>query len=513
MPDIRDKVKHVIVLMLENRSFDHMLGWTFNPADMPTPDLASYEMPKDPDHAHVGVMWQMTGTKPSDPPPPVPIGPLTMQGFADSFADRSPGNGPVVLRGFRPEQVPVLSTLAREFAVCTRWFCSVPGQTWPNRNFAHAATSDGAVANELRLYGNPTIFDQLEDAGHSWRVYHQGPAQIWCFPGVWSLFRDRFEDHEDLLDDIRNDELPSYAFVEPDHGLILRDTFDSSNSQHPHNNPRESGGRDFLAGEELLRSIYAALLQRPNVFARTLLLVTYDEHGGFADHVPPPIDAMQPDGKGGDTFRFTVLGPRVPAVLISPWIPPGKVDDTVYEHGAIPRSLRELFAPHLPALTMRDLSSPSFWKNLSLDVPRVAPAIAAVPAAAAAGAAASPALVRERSRELSAPPRPLDEFQQSLVALTELVDQALRAERSLGRATFAVEAIAAAEARREAAASAVTAGETMATTAAAGAIVAAATSTTAAAVAAVAPRTFVTEGERQLYLQDVTRRFQKTPPD
>jgi hypothetical protein len=172
-------------------------------------------------------------------------------------------------------------------------------------------------------------------------------------------------------------------------------------------------------------------------------------------------------------------------VLIAPCLPPGTEDATVYEHSAIPRSLRELFAPHLPALTARDHFAESFWRNLSLDAPRPAPAIVAVPepdAAPATVASTSAARVRAASEQLAAPPRPLDAFQQSLVELTVLVDQALRAERKLGRAVSAARDSATTPALVE-----------------------------AAGAATAATRVFVTEAERQLYLQDVTRRFQKAP--
>lgn len=480
MPTIHDKVQHVIVVMLENRSFDNMLGWTFNPAEMPPGDEASPVLAVDPDHSHVGAMWQLLGgPEPPTIPPPAPTSPLTMSGFATSYG-RQGGDGPLVLHGFHREQVPVLSQLASDFAVCTRWFSSLPGQTWPNRNFAHAATSDGEVDIVVRLYSNRTIFQQIEDAGGTWRVYHQGPAQIWCFPALWPRpFKNRFDDHEDLLNDIRNNELPQYAFVEPDHGLIFRDALDSSNSQHPANNTKDD--RDFLAGERLVLSIYDALTRNPAVFAKTLLVVTYDENGGFADHVPPPA-ATPPDGKGHQRFGFNLFGVRVPTVLVSPWIPVDTIDGTTYDHSSIPRSLRELFAPTARPLTARDASAPSFLGNLSLDAPRVLPPPAAPLAPFAPTALPSAALsarVLSHSSELAAPPRSLDDFQQSLVELSGMVDQGLRAERAAGRAA--------------------TAG------------VATARPVAAAAAAAAPPvRAFVTEAERQLYLQDVTRRLQRS---
>ncbi len=289
----------------------------------------------------------------------------------------------------------------------------------------------------------------------------------------------RFGDHADLFSEIRNDQLPEYAFVEPDHGLIFREALESSDSQHPANNPPSSAGRDFLSGEWLLHDIYTALASRGNVFQKTLLVVTYDEHGGFADHVPPPDDAVAPDDKGKD-FHFTLLGPSVPTVLVSPWIPPGarlpsqpptETTDFTFDHSAIPRTVRELFAPGSAPLSRREAVASVFLPALSLDVPRpdlpvTRPRELPVPRHADR--------VMLGSAALAGPPRPLDDFQQSLVELTQLVDQALRTEtaRPLAPQADIIESVLSAPPR---------------------------------------PRVFTTEAERQLYLHDVTRRLQRQP--
>jgi len=474
MPELGEKIRHVIVLMLENRSFDHMLGHVFNPGQMPVPEPSADFVQAGPDHSHAGVMWQMLGHETALP---APTRPLTMSGFAECHVEKRGGPGFEVLRGFRPEQLPVLSTLAQEFVTCTNWFCSVPGETWPNRNFAHAGTSDGEVNIVPRFYHNDTIFERIEDAGGSWRVYHQGPAQVWCFPALWPRpFHDRFDDHDDLLDDIANDRLPSYAFVEPDHGLVFRDALDSSNSQHPANNVcKQAGddgctGRDLLEGERLLFSIYRALRAAPAVFRKTLLIVTYDEHGGFADQVAPPDDALPPGtGRSSSVFAFKLLGPRVPTLLISPWIPRGTPDPRRYDHSAIPRNLRQLFAPKSDPLSDREAAANLFLDNLSLakarsDLPLPTPRTPVL--------AASEQRVARSSARLAAPLRELDSFQQSLVDLSLLLDRELRVGR--------------------------------------GARTRGATRDALDAAAAPAAREFTTEAERQLYLQELVRRFQKS---
>jgi len=181
--------------------------------------------------------------------------------------------------GASAEHVPVLSTLAREFAVCQRWFCSVPGETWPNRNFLHAATSDGETNIDIRFYQDKTIFEQLEDHHQSWHIYHDDTPQVWAFNKLWDTPARhanwyplaRFFEH------VADGALPSYAFLEPnhrpplhtpDHDPRLGGTPDLSNSQHPGNNVvpneqydgyNEGTDTDFQRAEALIAPVYEAL--------------------------------------------------------------------------------------------------------------------------------------------------------------------------------------------------------------------------------------------------------------
>jgi phospholipase C len=421
----RERIRHVIVLMMENRSFDHLLGYLDHPdPDYPglrsapvscpvdparpdgervaTSDDASPVLGVDPDHSHEAVMLQIygrVGASSGDIP--------RMSGFVRSYALKI-GRGtlrsnpwpvrvllavgrlftrllnlvrrrrePVIprpediMRCFPEREAPVLSRLAREFAVLVNWHSSVPGETWPNRNFAHAATSDGTANIEIRFYEDRTVFEQLTEAGRRWRVYHDGLAQVWAFPRLWVDGADAFHGGEELLDHIRADRLPEYSFVEPDHGFGRGE----GNSQHPGNN---TTSRDsFVAGEALIARIYNALVETPEVFARTLLLVTYDEHGGFFDHVPPRR-VPSPDGRVAPSgFDFGITGVRVPAVAISPLVPAGTVDHTGYDHASIPRTVRQQFAPHLGPLTERDRQANDVLAALPLlpeartDCPRI----------------------------------------------------------------------------------------------------------------------------------------------
>jgi len=295
-----------------------------------------------------------------------------------------------VMGCMRPDRhLPALATLASSFALCTRWHCSVPGATWPNRNYAHAGTSDGTVDIELGLYDNDTIFQRLQDAGKSWHIYRDADSLAQAMAFGW-LSDDgqigRWRRLEEFADDVAAGRLPTYSFLEPCHDGPL------SNSQHPGNNdhnrrPAHGALWDFERGENLIVDVYEALRAKPEVFAKTMLLITYDEHGGLYDHVPPPTDAVEPEPFGTprrswlprllgwfveqpeSRFRFNVLGPRVPTVIVSPRIPQ-QWDDTCYDHTAIPRTLRTLFAPASAPLSAREDASASFDGLASLAEPR-----------------------------------------------------------------------------------------------------------------------------------------------
>ena len=489
-------IDHVVVLMLENRSFDHMLGFLDHPdpafdgllrggpytnpgwqgaAPVAASAGAKAVLPVDPDHSHDAVMRQL-GLAPTPP-----YGAATNQGFVTDFerggrglvlprftglfgplvnwwvryraAAGTPvvGRGPLAMLCQAPERVPVLSRLALDFAVCTRWFCPVPGETWPNRNFAHAATSDGETDIDVRFYPNPTIFELLEAHGRDWRVYHDDTPQVWAFPRLW----DTPARHANWFPFARFAEhcaagtLPAYSFIEPnhqppmhtlDHAPIVGRP-DVSDSQHPGNNLvtdaayddfDDAADTDFARGETLIASVYESLRAQPDLFARTLLVITYDEHGGLYDHVAPPrgVPAPGKPSRGASfahlfleetsaAFDFSMLGPRVPAVVVSPLIAAGTVDATVRDHAAIPATLRALFAPNAEPLTARDAWAPPVHDLLTLDEPRTAdlPDLSAyaTPEAGGEGPAA------EITADLAALPSKVPEYYRDFLRQAELV--------------------------------------------------------------------------------------------
>jgi phospholipase C len=470
-------IEHVVVLCLENRSFDHMLGFLQHPSNdfngllnggpysnkgwdgnsrVPVTPKAKRVLPFGPDHSHDAVMEQLKVTgrgadrhatndgfvtsyeRKARGLAPAQLGGMLgpvlnlMQQRKQATAATAEGRGPLVMLCQDPAQVPVLSKLALEFAVCDQWFCSVPGETWPNRNFLHAATSDGETDIEIRAYADRTIFELLEDEGATWRIYYDDTPQVWAFPALWDTPArhsnwyptQRFAEH------VAAGDLPSYSFIEPnhrpplhtlDHSPLFNGSPDVSDSQHPENNLvsnkaydafNDAKDTDFARGEGLIATIYEALRANPELFASTLLLITYDEHGGLYDHVPPPRGVPAPgDGRGpganvlhaiwhrkAKSFDFKMLGARVPAVLISPLIDAGTLDHRVHDHASVPSTLRALFAPGAKPLTRRDAWATPFHDLASRDTPRTdlpdlskyrraAPAPAAAAAAEAAAAA------------------------------------------------------------------------------------------------------------------------------
>src|SRR3954468_382913 len=217
---LSEKINHVVVLMFENRSFDHMLGLLDHPKlptvlDEPLPnpldpahpggatytafELDGYDgLSADPKHGYPDVMRQLTGHPEPWKPPYKP----TNNGFAWNFHARRGASGTQVLGSYSPRLLPVLTTLAREYAVCSRWFCSVPSETWPNRLFAHAASSDNLLDNDERPYTNRTIFEALSDVGRSWQVYAGDIPQVLCFPKL-ALHGARFSRLNDFMNQAR----------------------------------------------------------------------------------------------------------------------------------------------------------------------------------------------------------------------------------------------------------------------------------------------------------------------
>lgn len=333
-----DPIKHVVVLMLENHSFDQMLGCMQEiypelegavvdrgevhfAADYPdrTHEIAQLHVSErmsdpDPMHEHVNVLRQL------DPD----------YGFVVDYVQAYPLVGlqkkaevmGIYPRGF----LPVLHTLAESFAICDHWYSSLPGPTWPNRFFVHSGTANGHVKmpngvfdKNWHLYDQTTLYDRLSERKISWKIYHHGMPQSLVMlhqlehaPNYHSMERF-FEDAAGPASDF-----PQYCFIEPSY------RGEEQNDQHPPS--------DIMQGEMLLGRIYNALRANSELWNSTLFVFLYDEHGGFYDHVVPP-KAIPPDDKTFE-YAFDQFGVRVPALLISPWIEHGVVA-TEFDHTSL----------------------------------------------------------------------------------------------------------------------------------------------------------------------------------
>lgn len=437
---------HVVVLMLENRSFDNLLGHLYTAEEKakadfdglnqgkysnPAPDgsriaahvyrgetdIVMQEPQPDPGEHYPHVNTQLFGV--IDPPTNAHIrrhgllAPFntpksgatpTNEGFISDYVvnyrltkNREPTHEEyaVAMGGFSPAQLPVVSTLAREFGVYDRWFCGVPSQTFCNRLFFHASTSNGYVTNGggdgyykwINGPAAPTIFNRLEEAGISWRVYYDGTqlvslTGILHSPVLQRYWKTNFREMAQFYDDADQGNLPAYAFIEP------RMVFNHNDMHPPFGQLREgevvlsdgnvlkianSAHSDVRAGDALVQNVYDAIRESATADGsnamNTALVITFDEHGGTYDHVAPPA-AVPPDdsGPGEMGFSFDRLGVRVPTIVVSAYTAPNTVIHDEMHHGSVINTLCRLHG--LRPLTARDAGANSIFNAINLTEPR-----------------------------------------------------------------------------------------------------------------------------------------------
>jgi phospholipase C len=392
--------------MLENRSFDHLLGFSGiqgkdpsgNPTKVdglsgkennlsPAGAPVSVSMPADfameygPGHEFKDVQEQMCGKDgifSSPSPPSGEIDPkINNAGYISNYARYNKENPESIMRCFSPDQVPVITTLAKEFVVCDRWFSSMPGPTWPNRFFVHTASSGGLddspnFSREVKsiLYDgfkfeNGTIYDKLDSKKLEWMIYcdDEFPQAI-SISGMRKRVHENFRPYKEFKQELANPAFSkSYVFIEPDYHAFTG-KFRGGNSQHPMD--------DITQGERFLKDVYETIRNSPH-WEKSLLIITYDEHGGFYDHVSPPAtvhpgDSITDPSNNHNHFNFQQLGVRVPTIIVSPLISKGLIDHLVYDHTSVLATVEKLF--QLGSLTKRDASANTLNHLFILDSPR-----------------------------------------------------------------------------------------------------------------------------------------------
>lgn len=452
-----DHFDHVVVLMLENRSFDNLLGYLYKPDDIkpdfplgkefaglhfnglhgnPVPEDAEgedgdggitlytrrardYFQPfPDPGEFYAHVNTQLYGkflppsndgqtdkkiAAPYNLPDPLPPTP-PMNGFIADYISvlrglEKPGclnsifnflrlnpkwfklnarydDYKAIMECYEPDQVSVMATLAKEFAVFDHWHCDVPSQTYTNRAFWHSGTAFGFVNNsplskwiehdkdQPERYNNSTLFNRLQEKDISWNIYSDNPISLTAivhFQALKDYHETNFKSFNQFLTDAKNGKLPAYSFVEPRF-------FTPNNDQHPTSYDsvvyRESAIGSVLLGEELIREVYNAVKNSHsdtgNNWKNTLLIITHDEHGGCFDHVPPrnacPPD--EPPVPGEEGFLFDRLGIRVPMIMVSAHIQRNTIVNTPHRHTSFLRTMCNKWG--LSPFTERDKTAPEF---------------------------------------------------------------------------------------------------------------------------------------------------------
>ncbi len=327
------RIEHVVVVMMENRSFDHMLGWVPGAdgrqaglvfADESGATTATHALAPDfqgcghpdPDHSFQGGRIEYSG------------------GACDGWL-RAGDNDEYAVGYYREAELPFYSRAVRRFVTLDRYFSATMASTFANRIYQHAAQTD-RLANTLALSTLPTIWDRLADAGVEGRYYYSDLP----FLALWGVkYRPISRPIEAFVEDAVSGDLPAVAFVDP---RFLGEEEGVSGDDHPH--------ADIRNGQAFLDTIYRAVTHSPD-WQSTVLVINYDEWGGFYDHVPPPERPIPPaDLAAGATDGL--LGFRTPAVVISPWAPEGTVSHAELDHTSVLKMIETRW--NLAPLTVRD---------------------------------------------------------------------------------------------------------------------------------------------------------------
>lgn len=387
-----EQIDHVVVVMLENRSFDHMLGYLSLPPEQGgrgknnIDGLKGAERDSNPHDGKDWPIWHLDRTEfgGEDEDPDHSARSVDQQlagggkGFVENFArisqprahrENKPVPRPDLVMGYYDaDDLPVYDHLADHYCVVDRWFSSVPGATWPNRLYAATGRAAGTRDDlPLPLYSLPSFIRHLDEHDTTWRWYSFDPATLRAIDPAYRFSQGHHfsfvdsrklstkeravgeftEEGPSFLDDVAEGHLPAVSWIDP-RFKDLKVLGPNSNDDHPPS--------DVLAGQDLILTIYHALSSNAELWKKTLLLITYDEHGGFYDHVAPPAAV-------DDEHDFQRLGVRVPALLVSPLVAAGKSStellggDFHFDHTSIIKTILMRFCRdengQIPVMTAR----------------------------------------------------------------------------------------------------------------------------------------------------------------
>jgi phospholipase C len=341
-PD-KSGIKHVVVVMMENRSFDHLLGWlpgadgqqaglvytdsqgaAFETHPL-APDFQGCGHP-DPDHSYEGGRIEYDG------------------GLCDGWL-RAGANDAYAIGYYTQDDLPFFGQAAPDWTVCNRYFAPIMAPTYPNRIYQHAAVTD-RLDDSISLSTLPTIWDRLTQAGLKGRYYFSDVP----FIALWGTkYASITRPYDQFLQDCASGNLPEVAFVDPP--FYGEDTGTSSDD-HPHG--------DIRAGESWLYQTYRAVTAGRD-WKHTVMIINFDEWGGFFEHVPPE-EAPDVDP------AFALRGFRVPCMIVSPFAAPGAIAQGVYDHTSVLKMIEWRWG--LPALSVRDAAANNLAEALDFNLVR-----------------------------------------------------------------------------------------------------------------------------------------------
>jgi phospholipase C len=392
MANLND-IKTVVIVLMENRSFDHMLGYLslapYNRTDIDGQSIDAAWLTKFSNQDGDRIFRPYHNDDPYylpagfDPPHqrdnvtahlgPMSNGEFPMNGFVCAIPQNvstNPSHRRLVMGYFGADEAPINHFFATHFTVCDRWFCAVPSGTQPNRLMAMGGATV-IESNKTPLPSQSLVYDWLDKRGISWRVYHQA-APFFTMMLKWVpriLASDNFRPFDSLKTDLEStppSKLPQVIFVEPAYG-------DAPHFGHWTDDHAPAG---ISYGQEFLMQTYNAITSSLSFWNHCLCFVGYDEHGGFFDHVSPPlIPTKVPEAKGGD---FLSLGPRTPAYIISPFVNAGVCVHDLFDHTSVLKFIGEKFgggsySPDVDSRPVQSLSAALNFDN-PITTPLVAPA-------------------------------------------------------------------------------------------------------------------------------------------